>query len=170
MPQPMQRSDVSGQDTKPTYIRVTNDSAPWFTAGQIYPVNEWVGRVPYVIDRDGDRMIPLGWELVEVEAMADPSASGAAASAILREAADIVAGTRNGTRGDKERSFSVIASLWDAYLSGRKVQGPVTPRDVAQMMVLLKIGRTIQGTPARDHFLDAAGYSAIAGELAEVEL
>lgn len=84
---------------------------------------------------------------------------------ILTEAANIVAGARNATHGEKERSFQVIADLWNAYLSGRKNQGPITPFDVAQFMVLLKIGRSIQGKPVRDHFVDAAGYSGIAGEL-----
>lgn len=93
------------------------------------------------------------------------SESGAVAADILREAADIVAGARNATHGDKERSFQAIADLWNAYLDGRKVPGALGPRDVAWMMVLLKIGRSIQGTPVRDHALDAAGYSAIAGEL-----
>lgn len=88
------------------------------------------------------------------------------AAAILTEAAGIVAGARNTTHGEKERSFQVIADLWNAYLLGRKTQGPITPFDVAQFMVLLKIGRSIQGKPARDHFVDAAGYSGIAGELA----
>lgn len=87
------------------------------------------------------------------------------ASSILTEAANIVGGDRNSTHGDKERSFQVIANLWNAYLSGRKTQGDITPFDVAQFMVLLKVARSIQGKPVRDHFTDAAGYSAIAGEL-----
>lgn len=88
------------------------------------------------------------------------------AGGILTEAAAIVGGARNTTHGEKERSFQVIADLWNAYLNGRKRQGDITPFDVAQFMVLLKIGRSIQGIAVRDHFTDAAGYSAIAGELA----
>lgn len=91
--------------------------------------------------------------------------SGTVASSILDEAAKIVAGARNATHGDKERSFQVIADFWNVYLAGRKSGGNITPFDVAQMMVLLKISRSIQGAPVRDHFCDAAGYSAIAGEL-----
>lgn len=88
------------------------------------------------------------------------------AASILRDAAVIVEGARNATHGDKERSFSVIADLWNAYLDGRREEGGIiTGFDVAQMMVLLKIARSIQGEPVRDHFLDAAGYAAIAGEL-----
>ena len=36
-------------------------------------------------------------------------------------------------------------------------------------MVLMKIARRHQGTPIRDHFVDAAGYTAIAHELSGIE-
>lgn len=88
---------------------------------------------------------------------------------VLNEAAHIVGGARNTTHGEKERSFAAIAGAWNAYLTARKNGGPVTGRDVAQMMVILKIIRSVQGTPARDHFVDQAGYSGVAGELAEAE-
>jgi len=101
------------------------------------------------------------------ESVPDPCPS---AAAILREAAGIVEGARNSSHGDKERSFNVIANLWNDYLRGRKVNEglnftPISAVDVAQMMVLMKIARSIQGTPILDHFLDASAYSAIAGEL-----
>lgn len=93
-------------------------------------------------------------------------ASGHVASEILREAAGIVEGARNTTHGDKERSFALIGELWATYLRGRHgITPPVEAFDVAQMMVLLKIARSIQGKPVRDHFVDAAGYAGIAGEL-----
>lgn len=105
------------------------------------------------------------------------------ASKILTQAASIVAGARNATHGDKERSFIAIAALWNAYFdnkrtvagcsgsanSGSTGPGSITARDVAQCMVLLKVARSIQGEPVQDHFLDAAGYAAIAGELADKE-
>lgn len=91
--------------------------------------------------------------------------SGAAAGDILQEAKTIVTGDRNTTHGSMERSFVVIAQLWDTYLVGRKHGGPITAVDVANMMVLLKIARSIQGTPVRDHYVDMAGYAAISGEL-----
>ena len=89
---------------------------------------------------------------------------------ILREAAGIVDGARNVQHGEKERSFAAIAELWSAYISSRKADriGPITPTDVAWMMVLMKIARAEQGSAIRDHFVDAAGYAAIAGELAGV--
>lgn len=89
------------------------------------------------------------------------------AATLLTEAAQIVAGPRNTTHGDKERSFAVIAEFWNCYLAGRArgADQRIREVDVAQMMVLMKIARSIQGEPIRDHFVDQAGYSAIAAEL-----
>lgn len=85
---------------------------------------------------------------------------------ILTEAATIVAGPRNDTHGDKERSFVAIAAMWTAYIAARRdPSGPIRPADVAQMMVLLKQQRAEWGTPTMDHYVDSCGYSAIAGEL-----
>lgn len=86
---------------------------------------------------------------------------------LLREAADIVEGARNAQHGEKERSFAAIAQLWTAYLASRRVglNAPVTPADVAWMMMMLKMCRSQHGTFIRDHAVDAAGYAAIAGEL-----
>lgn len=94
--------------------------------------------------------------------------SGKNAGDMLREAADIVQGARNTTHGDKERSFQAIASLWNAYLKQRPAgpEGVITAHDVAWMMVLMKMARSHHGTANRDHFVDAAGYAAIAGEIA----
>jgi hypothetical protein len=87
------------------------------------------------------------------------------AGEILRGAADIVDGARNSQHGDKERSFECIAEAWAWYIGHMKQE--ITPKDVANMMVLLKIGRSLYGEPITDHFMDMAGYAAIAGELAE---
>lgn len=95
------------------------------------------------------------------------SISGSVASSMLTEAAGIVAGARNVTHGDKERSFTAIAAIWDAYL--RKVRkdpaAPIRAQDVAAMMVLMKLSRSEQGRFVRDHAVDAAGYAAIWGEI-----
>jgi hypothetical protein len=93
-----------------------------------------------------------------------------------RKAQDILAsasatvGTRNDTHGDKVTSFQLIADFWNLYLDGRRDQAgePITALNVAQMMELLKIVRSIQGLPVEDHFLDSAGYAAIAGEINNV--
>ena len=43
---------------------------------------------------------------------------------------------------------------------------PITARDAALMMMLLKVARTKTGTYNPDDYVDAAGYSAIAAEVA----
>ena len=89
---------------------------------------------------------------------------------ILTEALDITQGARNTTHGAKERSFKAIAGLWNAYLDARlDNDADLTPRNVTDMMVLMKVGRSIQGTAHRDHFVDMAGYAALSGELAAAE-
>lgn len=101
----------------------------------------------------------------------DPNKDGSVSADILMEAAKIVEGSRGQTHGAKERSFAVIGSLWTTYLTarkGRELRG-INAFDVAWMMVLLKVARSIQGTPVRDHFVDAAGYSGIAGEISAAE-
>lgn len=87
------------------------------------------------------------------------------AGVFLRIATEIVEGSRNATHGDKERSFEAIAGLWASYLSKNNPNIQISPVDVAWMMVLLKIVRSQHGTFIADHAIDAAGYSAIAGEL-----
>jgi len=90
------------------------------------------------------------------------------AEELLLRAADLVAGPRNTTHGDKESSFCAIAEMWTTYLCNRRQPyGPIRPRDVCQMISLLKKMRAEWGTPEEDHFVDDAGYSAIAGELSE---
>lgn len=95
------------------------------------------------------------------------TASGTYAARLLREAADIVEGARNATHGDKERSFQAIADLWNVYRATRS-RLPITAGEVAVMMLLLKVARTTHGAPIHDHFVDMAGYAAIAGELTQL--
>lgn len=89
------------------------------------------------------------------------------AGSMLSEASRIVEGVRNTQHGDKERSFQAIATVWSVYLAARRdPTGPIRPHDVCQMMVLQKMMRAEWGAPIRDHFVDQAGYSGIAGEIA----
>ncbi len=84
------------------------------------------------------------------------------AAATLFEAAEAVSGARNDTHGQAERSFGCIAEFWAVYDKYAPSQGP---RAVADKMELLKIARSICGTADHDHFVDRAGYAALAGEL-----
>lgn len=83
---------------------------------------------------------------------------------ILNTATEYVTCDRAADHGDLEDNFRQIASLWTVYL-----QHPVTAVDVGVMMTLLKVAR-VKGNPAHmDNFIDAAGYMACAGEIADAQ-
>ena len=82
---------------------------------------------------------------------------------ILEAAEKCVCHDRQDTHGRPEDSFGTIADLWTAYLDiGREI----TPVDVANMMILLKIGRAKENPKHTDNWVDMAGYAACAGEIA----
>jgi hypothetical protein len=81
-------------------------------------------------------------------------------SQILQTAEKLVSTDRSKTHGDKKVNHQNIASLWSAYLDFN-----ISPKDVAILMVLLKLARTKAGQHNIDDYVDACGYSAIAGEL-----
>lgn len=98
-----------------------------------------------------------------------PKPDGADAGRILDTAREATTKDRSVTHGAKERSFVQIAGAWNWYLAARKdPSAPITATDTANMMVLLKIARSVQGVPVMDHYVDMAGYAAVAGELAGV--
>jgi hypothetical protein len=69
----------------------------------------------------------------------------------------------------------MIGRLWSEYLSNTNrfddalLGVVVTPKDVAQMMVLLKIARNVHGQLKDDDFVDQAGYTALAAALAGIQ-
>ena len=69
---------------------------------------------------------------------------------------------RAATHGEAENTFGLIAAYWSAHLDCE-----VTAGDVAQLMVLLKVARMKANPGHADNYTDAAGYAAIAGELAD---
>lgn len=91
-------------------------------------------------------------------------------AAILMDAVQAVSADRPNTHGDAHGNFAAIAILWNAYLDAMSSVKPVPriePVDVAQMMVLFKVARTISGDPTvPDHYVDQAGYSSMAARLA----
>lgn len=92
------------------------------------------------------------------------------AGAILETARALVTKDRHDTHGDAENSFAMIADLWSAYLAG---VDPIKlrPLDVAHMMTLLKIARSVYGDGTNaDHYVDAAGYQGLAGMLATAKV
>lgn len=89
------------------------------------------------------------------------------AQEIASRAAELVSGSRQQTHGDKLINHQNIASLWNAYLGWRLGEGClISAHDVALMMILLKVARTKEGEHNPDDYIDAAGYAAVAGEIA----
>lgn len=74
----------------------------------------------------------------------------------LTEAASVVKGERQESYGPAERNLSRIAELWSAYLDH-----PITARNVAVMMILLKTARDAHKTK-HDNMVDICGYAYLA--------
>jgi hypothetical protein len=87
---------------------------------------------------------------------------------ILEQTQKLVNNDRAEKHGDKVKNHENIARLWTGYLQNKtKLNITILPEDVANLMALLKIARTQEGQHNIDDFVDACGYSAIAGEIAE---
>jgi len=83
---------------------------------------------------------------------------------ILDEALKKIEGERHEEYGDAAENFDRIAVYWNAHLG---LNNFITPRDVAAMMVLLKISRLHGDGPKDvDTYIDICGYAAIGGEIA----
>jgi hypothetical protein len=84
---------------------------------------------------------------------------------ILEEAQDLVNGDRQADYGDAYESFARIAKMWSAYLD-TKLKGAerVTPKDVADMMILMKVSRSVTSSK-RDNWVDKAGYAELGSQV-----
>lgn len=78
---------------------------------------------------------------------------------IVEEAQAIVAGDRAADYGDVNESFARISKIWSAYAGTT-----ITPWDVAQMMILLKVSRA-KTSRKRDTLVDIVGYAECASQL-----
>lgn len=90
------------------------------------------------------------------------------ASEIASSAAALVGGDRKEAYGDVMHGLGRIALMWNGLLTiaGKAPKRPLNEHDVAQMMVSLKQARAYTGPLRTDNHIDAAGWSAIAGEAA----
>lgn len=88
---------------------------------------------------------------------------------VLQTAAQLITGQRQEDYGAPEENFQRIASFWTLHLKNiLKEDAKISPRLVAEMMLLLKVARTAK-SPTEDSYVDAAGYAAIAAELSDNE-
>jgi hypothetical protein len=90
------------------------------------------------------------------------------AKEIALTAAELVGGDRAKSHGDKLLNHEKIASVWNGILmaAGKGPMVPLNAHDVANMMEGLKIARRYCGAFNADDYIDGAGYSAVAGEIA----
>ena len=101
-----------------------------------------------------------GWASVGTS---KPMGTDKPSQSISEEAATVVAGDRADDYGDVNESFARIAKLWSTYTGTT-----VSPWDVAQMMILLKVSRAKTSTK-RDTLVDIAGYAECAGQLKQTD-
>lgn len=82
-----------------------------------------------------------------------------ATKSVLEEAHDLVNGDRQQSYGDAYESFDRIAKMWSAY-KGIKI----TAKDVASMMILMKVSRSVTSSK-RDNWVDMAGYAELGSQV-----
>ena len=82
---------------------------------------------------------------------------------VLKAAKQCVCGEREQDYGTPEQNFASIADLWTTYLA--YLPNEIAPKDVAAMMILLKVARIASGHGKMDNWVDIAGYAACGGEL-----
>lgn len=97
---------------------------------------------------------------------------------ILNTAKALTCGDRNKSYGPPYDNLSDCAALWEAYINAKEgcfVQDGgsyavrITAEDVAWLMSLVKMTRTFYSGYHHDNYVDAAAYSAIAGECREIQ-
>lgn len=77
----------------------------------------------------------------------------------LIEADKCVNGDRDQDYGSPLTAFNVIATMWGAYLGTA-----ITPKQVADMMILMKVARNKNKSKA-DNYVDIVGYGACGYEI-----
>jgi hypothetical protein len=95
------------------------------------------------------------------------------AKSLILEAGNIILKERPGVHGSAENSFQMIADMWSTYIRHthyartlQEIHVELRPVDVAQMMASMKQARAVYGDPNnKDNFVDAVGYTALAGML-----
>jgi hypothetical protein len=81
---------------------------------------------------------------------------------VLLSALEIVTKDRNINYGSPEQNFQVIADLWSTYFNARSTLPRIEfqTHDVAVLLILLKVARTVTSPDRLDHWVDIAGYAA----------
>jgi len=80
---------------------------------------------------------------------------------ILKEANTIIYGDREKTYGHPSKNLETIATMWNAYLNAKNDKGALTAKDVAGLMMLVKVARFANDPNHRDNLVDICGYAAL---------
>jgi hypothetical protein len=90
-------------------------------------------------------------------------------TSVLQSAIEVTSGDRRRDYDQATPNPERIAAHWNAYIQSRKdPHAPLSPLDVAHLMILLKIARAVY-TPTRDSYVDIAGYARCAAQIAGFE-
>jgi hypothetical protein len=80
---------------------------------------------------------------------------------ILKEAHAIIYGDREKTYGHPSKNLNTIAVMWNAYLNAKPGGDEVNAKDVAALMMLVKVARFANDPDHRDNLVDICGYAAL---------
>jgi hypothetical protein len=88
---------------------------------------------------------------------------------ILKEAHAIIYGDREKTYGHPSKNLKTIAVMWNAYLNAKPGGDEVNAKDVAALMMLVKVARFANDPDHRDNLVDICGYAALVERCDETE-
>lgn len=80
---------------------------------------------------------------------------------VLKEANAIIYGDREKTYGHPSKNLKTIAVMWNAYLNAKKDEEEINAKDVAALMMLVKVARFANDPSHRDNLVDICGYAAL---------
>ena len=94
----------------------------------------------------------------------------------LFAATTAVCQTRAAEHGDVNENFQKTADLWTAYIGelirvtdSGGMKFAFTAKDVAMLNILQKVSRSTFNEQHADHYVDMAGYAALAAEVTKAE-
>ena len=84
---------------------------------------------------------------------------------VLKEANAIIYGDREKTYGHPSKNLRTIATMWNSYLVAcgamKEGGGIIDEKDVAALMMLVKVARFANDPTHRDNLVDICGYAAL---------
>jgi hypothetical protein len=80
---------------------------------------------------------------------------------ILKDAHNIIYGDREKTYGHPSKNLNTIAVMWNAYLNAKSGGDDINAKDVAALMMLVKVARFANDPTHKDNLIDICGYAAL---------